>query len=136
MKRMPPHDDVSSSIPFVAQAIKSGNPTPDQIQQFHEAAADFKRDAAQQAGWLTLMGAAAFFATSFYMIIWTWTGEKNARRIRELYFMAVLRQEIAYFDKLGAGEVTTRIQTDTRTYYWVSSLTMPRGRTNQLRISV
>jgi len=104
-------------ILFVAQAIKSGNPTPDQIQQFHEAAADFKRDTAQQAGWLTLIGATAFFTTSFYMIIWTWTGEKNARRIRESYFMAVLRQEIAYFDKLGAGEVTTRIQTDTRTFH-------------------
>jgi ATP-binding cassette subfamily B (MDR/TAP) protein 1 len=50
------------------------------------------------------------------MMIWTWTGEKNARRIRELYFKAILRQEIAYFDKLGAGEVTTRIQTDTRSY--------------------
>jgi ATP-binding cassette, subfamily B (MDR/TAP), member 1 len=26
---------------------------------------------------------------------------------------AILRQNIAYFDKLGAGEVTTRITTDT-----------------------
>lgn len=32
----------------------------------------------------------------------------------ENYLKAVLRQDIAYFDNLGAGEVTTRIQTDTR----------------------
>ena len=27
---------------------------------------------------------------------------------------AVLRQDIAYFDNVGAGEVASRIQTDTR----------------------
>ena len=49
--------------------------------------------------------------------MWTWvyTGETNAKRIREKYLKAILRQEIAYFDKVGAGEVATRIQTDTRT---------------------
>lgn len=43
-------------------------------------------------------------------------GEVNAKRIREEYFKGVLRQDIAFFDTLGAGEVTTRIQTDTRMY--------------------
>lgn len=47
---------------------------------------------------------------------WTWTGERNSKRIRELYLKAVLRQDIAFFDKLGAGEVATRIQTDTRQF--------------------
>jgi ATP-binding cassette subfamily B (MDR/TAP) protein 1 len=50
------------------------------------------------------------------MWTWTYTGEANAKRIREKYLQAILRQEIAYFDKVGAGEVTTRIQTDTRTF--------------------
>lgn len=44
---------------------------------------------------------------------WTWTGEMNSRRIRERYLKGVLRQDIAYFDTLGAGEVATRIQSDT-----------------------
>ena len=48
------------------------------------------------------------------MNIWVHTGEVNARRIRERYLQAVLRQDIAFFDKVGAGEVATRIQTDTR----------------------
>ena len=50
------------------------------------------------------------------MIVWAYTSEKTAKRIRELYLRAILRQDIAFFDKVGAGEVTTRIQTDTRTW--------------------
>lgn len=68
------------------------------------------------------------------MLTWTYTGEVNAKRVREQYLKAILRQDIAYFDKVGlprhtefsssdisfdqvgAGEVATRIQTDTREY--------------------
>jgi ATP-binding cassette, subfamily B (MDR/TAP), member 1 len=51
------------------------------------------------------------------MATWALTGERNAKRIRENYLRAVLRQDIAYFDTSGgAGEVATRIQSDTRTY--------------------
>jgi ATP-binding cassette, subfamily B (MDR/TAP), member 1 len=48
------------------------------------------------------------------MVIWNYTGEVNSKRLRENYLKAVLRQNIAYFDTLGPGEVATRIQTDTR----------------------
>ena len=48
------------------------------------------------------------------MNIWIHTGEVNAKRIRERYLQAILRQDIAFFDHVGAGEVTTRIQTDPR----------------------
>jgi len=48
------------------------------------------------------------------MYIWVYNGEANAKRIREKYLQAVLRQDIAYFDNIGPGEVATRIQTDTR----------------------
>ncbi|CAI2166259.1 12008_t:CDS:10 [Funneliformis geosporum] len=54
-----------------------------------------------------------FFATYIYMAAWVYTGERLTRQIRERYLRAVLRQNIAYFDKLGAGEVTTRITSDT-----------------------
>lgn len=50
------------------------------------------------------------------MYIWVHTGEVNAKRIRERYLKAILRQDIAFFDKVGAGEVATRIQTDTREF--------------------
>src|SRR5215472_648981 len=57
-----------------------------------------------------------FVCTYTYMCIWVYTGEANAKRIRERYLKAVLRQDIAFFDRVGPGEVATRIQTDTRQY--------------------
>ena len=42
-----------------------------------------------------------------------YTGEHIAGKIREQYLAAILRQNIAFFDKLGAGEITTRITADT-----------------------
>lgn len=62
--------------------------------------------------------------TYVYMNIWVHTGEVNAKRIRERYLQAILRQDIAFFDSVGAGEVATRIQTDTRAsirYLFMSS---------------
>ena len=52
------------------------------------------------------------------MSTWVYTAEVTARRIRERYLRAVLRQDIAFFDDLGPGEVTTRIQTDTRMWFF------------------
>ncbi|CAG8595233.1 12948_t:CDS:2, partial [Acaulospora morrowiae] len=55
----------------------------------------------------------AFVSTYAYISTWTYTGERITRKIREQYLRAILRQNVAYFDKLGAGEVTTRISSDT-----------------------
>ncbi|TFK71922.1 P-loop containing nucleoside triphosphate hydrolase protein [Pluteus cervinus] len=74
---------------------------------------DFKRSAAQLASYLVFMGLALLCCTFVYMYTWTYTAEANAKRIRERYLGAVLRQDIQFFDKVGAGEITTRIQTDT-----------------------
>lgn len=42
-----------------------------------------------------------------------YSGERIAGKVRQQYLSAVLRQNIGYFDKLGAGEITTRITSDT-----------------------
>ncbi|KAI9714737.1 MAG: GTPase-activating protein [Bogoriella megaspora] len=42
-----------------------------------------------------------------------YTGEHISAKIREHYLNAILRQNIGFFDKLGAGEITTRITADT-----------------------
>jgi ATP-binding cassette subfamily B (MDR/TAP) protein 1 len=55
-----------------------------------------------------------FVCTFTYMYIWVYTGEVCAKRLRERYLQAVLRQDIAFFDNVGAGAIATRIQTDTR----------------------
>ncbi|CAG8441545.1 4408_t:CDS:2 [Scutellospora calospora] len=56
---------------------------------------------------------AIFVATYASISTWVYTGERLARQIRERYLRAILRQNIAYFDQFGAGEVTTRITSDT-----------------------
>jgi ATP-binding cassette, subfamily B (MDR/TAP), member 1 len=52
--------------------------------------------------------------TYIFMATWIYTAEVGAKRLRERYLQAVLRQDVAFFDNVGAGEVATRIQTDTR----------------------
>ncbi|KAF4617465.1 hypothetical protein D9613_006094 [Agrocybe pediades] len=81
--------------------------------QIPQAAANFRSSAAKSATYLVCIGIGMFVCTYAYMFIWVYTGEVNAKRIRERYLKAVLRQDIAFFDNVGAGEVATRIQTDT-----------------------
>jgi len=62
------------------------------------------------------------------MCIWVYTGEVSAKRIREKYLKAVLRQDIAFFDNVGPGEVATRIQTDTRKFCIAVSVSRTHNR--------
>ena len=41
------------------------------------------------------------------------SGEHISAKIREHYLESCMKQNIGFFDKLGAGEVTTRITADT-----------------------
>jgi ATP-binding cassette subfamily B (MDR/TAP) protein 1 len=47
------------------------------------------------------------------MAIFVYTSEKQCHKIRKEYLKAVMRQNIAWFDTVGAGEVSTRITSDT-----------------------
>jgi ATP-binding cassette subfamily B (MDR/TAP) protein 1 len=58
-------------------------------------------------------GLGMFLTTYIYMVTWIRTAEVAAKRIRENYLRSILRQDVAFFDNVGAGEVATRIQTDT-----------------------
>ncbi|KAH8825379.1 multidrug resistance protein 1 [Flagelloscypha sp. PMI_526] len=80
--------------------------------QIPAVAAQFRHSASLNASYLVYLGIGMFTCTFIFMYIWVYTAEVNAKRIREHYLAAVLRQDIAFFDKVGAGEVATRIQTD------------------------
>jgi ATP-binding cassette, subfamily B (MDR/TAP), member 1 len=41
-----------------------------------------------------------------------YTGEHITQKFRSRYLAAIMRQNMAYFDQLGAGEITTRITSD------------------------
>ncbi|GAA5899256.1 hypothetical protein JCM6882_009297 [Rhodosporidiobolus microsporus] len=62
---------------------------------------------------LVYIGIGTFVATWVYTYTWIYSGETATRRIRENYLQAILRQNVAFFDKMGPGEITTRIETDT-----------------------
>ncbi|KAI0778584.1 multidrug resistance protein 1 [Trametes elegans] len=107
-------DFVSFGITVVA-VQGSGDPGAQAAAQAQlpAAAAAFKRAAALNASYLVYIGVGMFVCTYLYMVTWVYTSESNAKRIRELYLRAILRQDIAYFDNVGAGEIATRIQADT-----------------------
>ncbi|THH28698.1 hypothetical protein EUX98_g5479 [Antrodiella citrinella] len=70
--------------------------------QLPAAAAHFRFTSAHDASYLVYIGVGMFACTFTYMYIWVYTGEVNAKRIRERYLQAVLRQDIAFFDNVGA----------------------------------
>jgi ABC-type multidrug transport system fused ATPase/permease subunit len=43
---------------------------------------------------------------------WTFFGERLVRRLRGRYLRALLRQELAFFDRLPAGDVSSRLSID------------------------
>jgi ATP-binding cassette subfamily B (MDR/TAP) protein 1 len=82
-------------------------------EEIAQAAASFRHDSALNASYVVYIGVGMFFCTVVYMNCWIYTGEVNAKRVRETYLQSILRQDIAFFDTVGAGEVATRIQNDT-----------------------
>lgn len=54
------------------------------------------------------------FVTAYVATVgFIYTGEHISAKIREHYLESCMRQNIGFFDKIGAGEVTTRITSDT-----------------------
>jgi len=54
-----------------------------------------------------------FVTTYIATVGFIYTGEHISAKIREHYLESCMNQNIGFFDKLGAGEVTTRITADT-----------------------
>ncbi|CAK7265523.1 hypothetical protein SEPCBS57363_001627 [Sporothrix epigloea] len=54
-----------------------------------------------------------FITTYIFTVGFIYTGEHISGKIREHYLQSCMQQNIAFFDNLGAGEVTTRITADT-----------------------
>lgn len=77
-----------------------------------EAGDSFQHSVDHSALYFVYIAIGVFGATYIYTCAFIISGENVTKRVREEYLRAVLRQNIAYFDKLGAGEVTTRITSD------------------------
>ena len=59
------------------------------------------------------LGIGEFVLVYIATVLFIYTGEHITAKVREEYLRAILRQNIGFFDKLGAGEITTRITADT-----------------------
>lgn len=81
-------------------------------EQLVQRAREANHSVDMDAVYLVVIGAISFVVIYVYMAIFVYTGEVITQRIRKAYLRAILRQDIAYFDKVGPGEITTRIQSD------------------------
>ena len=59
--------------------------------------------------WFTIIGVAVWTLSYFQVSFWMQAGENQTKRIRELYFEAVMRQDVGFFDLHETGELTTRL---------------------------
>ncbi|KAF2008172.1 P-loop containing nucleoside triphosphate hydrolase protein [Amniculicola lignicola CBS 123094] len=58
------------------------------------------------------LGISSLLTVYISILGFSYTGERITQQIRELYLRAIFRQNIAFFDFLGSGEITTRISSD------------------------
>ncbi|KAH7135325.1 leptomycin B resistance protein pmd1 [Dendryphion nanum] len=61
---------------------------------------------------LVYIAIALFVLLYTHIICWNLASQRLAQRIRERYLASLLKQDIAFFDKLSAGEVSSRINGD------------------------
>ncbi|KAK9704450.1 hypothetical protein K7432_010187 [Basidiobolus ranarum] len=114
---------LGAGIPLPLIGILFGDLINNFSQQFSESSAPlsaeqalmFKEVINDKVLKLIYVAIGYFLLTYVYTVCWSLIGERLTRQIRENYLRAVLRQNIAYFNKLGAGEVSNRITGDTQT---------------------
>ncbi|KAF2142944.1 uncharacterized protein K452DRAFT_248585 [Aplosporella prunicola CBS 121167] len=73
---------------------------------------DFNDDLVHYVLYFVYLGIGEFVTCYIYTVGWIYVGEQLSSRMRQAYLAAILRQNIGYFDKLGSGEITTRITAD------------------------
>ncbi|KAL2002600.1 hypothetical protein VTN02DRAFT_6410 [Thermoascus thermophilus] len=74
---------------------------------------EFYHELTKNVLYFVYLGIAELVTVYICTVGFIYTGEHVSQKIREHYLKAIMRQNIAYFDNLGAGEITTRITADT-----------------------
>lgn len=74
--------------------------------------AEFEAELASYVLYFVYLAIGTFCATYISTVGFIYTGEHISAKMRQEYLESCLRQNIGYFDKLGAGEVTTKITAD------------------------
>ncbi|KAJ2716952.1 hypothetical protein H4R19_000304 [Coemansia spiralis] len=58
------------------------------------------------------LGMAMWVASTVQKLVWAVTSERIGKRLRDKFYVAILRQNVGWFDELSTGELTTRISGD------------------------
>jgi len=74
--------------------------------------AEFTHDFNHNTLYLVYLGIAEFFAAYIYTVGFIYTGEYATQKLRKEYVRGTLSQNIAFFDRFGAGEFTNHITAD------------------------
>ncbi|KAI9343422.1 P-loop containing nucleoside triphosphate hydrolase protein [Zopfochytrium polystomum] len=76
---------------------------------------DLRSASARGVIYLAIIGVVVTGSATGMMSFWDWASERQAKRIREEYLAAILRQDVAWFDRTPTGELTTRMTADVTT---------------------
>ncbi|PRP79299.1 ABC transporter B family member 11-like [Planoprotostelium fungivorum] len=63
---------------------------------------------------IVYIGAATLVGGYIAQCCWVLSGERQTRRIRQLYVHSILRQDLAWFDQAEEGSMNTRLASDTQ----------------------
>lgn len=74
---------------------------------------EFTAELARSALYFVYLAIGEFVMVYIATVGFLYAGEHISSKIREQFLAAILRQNIAFFDGLGAGEITTQITADT-----------------------
>jgi ATP-binding cassette subfamily B (MDR/TAP) protein 1 len=77
------------------------------------SAAEFEDILASNVLYFVYLAIGEFVTVYIATVGFIYIGEHISSKVRERYLEACMRQNIGFFDKLGAGEITTRITADT-----------------------
>ncbi|KAJ1953969.1 Multidrug resistance protein 1, partial [Dipsacomyces acuminosporus] len=58
------------------------------------------------------LGLGMWVVASIQQLCWSIAAERTGRRVREAFYIAILRQDIGWFDDISTGELITRISGD------------------------
>ncbi|KAJ2557345.1 hypothetical protein EV175_001403, partial [Coemansia sp. RSA 1933] len=83
-----------------------------QVGKTEEAHALLSHEARKYCLWFFILGLIQWVVSYGVNACWAIAAENQGLRIRELYYLSIMRQDIGWFDSIKTGEMTTRITND------------------------
>ncbi|RHZ83267.1 hypothetical protein Glove_99g187 [Diversispora epigaea] len=81
-------------------------------QDTDEAADILKKDILKQTKYFFAFGGGVVVVAYFQMAFWMIAGENQVKRLRQIFYKSILRQDIAFFESVSTGQITSRISSD------------------------